>query len=261
VGTGLAFCTLMAFLWLPGMEDKKGKRPPENVGRILRVHAAGLLGTCGGWFLFDIMFYANGLFSALVMEDVLGKATSPSAIMRQSLTLSVLPLAGFAVAGLYIARSRWSLRTLQLAGFAAMTALYLGLSLGYEAVRTAPALFITLYAMTFLFANAGPNSTTFILPTVVFRSHTATCHGLSAAAGKLGAMVGTAGMAPLLHRYGPPVVFSVCAVVGVLGLIVTALGIPADTAAPSEEKEEEMEPDDGRWGRGGDPERLPSTPL
>jgi len=36
---------------------------------------------------------------------------------------------------------------------------------------------------------------------------------------------------------------------------------PADTAAPSEEKEEEMEPDDGRWGRGGDPERLPSTPL
>jgi sugar phosphate permease len=95
----------------------------------------------------------------------------------------------------------------------------------------------------------------------VFRSHTATCHGLSAAAGKLGAMVGTAGMAPLLHRYGPPVVFSVCAVVGVLGLIVTALGIPADTAAPSEEKEEEMEPDDGRWGRGGDPERLPSTPL
>eukprot|EP00669_Euglena_mutabilis_P004032 TRINITY_DN15144_c0_g1_i1.p2 TRINITY_DN15144_c0_g1~~TRINITY_DN15144_c0_g1_i1.p2 ORF type:complete len:232 (-),score=27.23 TRINITY_DN15144_c0_g1_i1:237-833(-) len=104
------------------------------------------------------MFYANGLFSALVMEDVLGKATSPSAIMRQSLTLSVLPLAGFAVAGLYIARSRWSLRTLQLAGFAAMTALYLGLSLGYEAVRTAPALFITLYAMTFLFANAGPTA-------------------------------------------------------------------------------------------------------
>lgn len=33
VGGALAFCALMAFLWLPGAEDRRGgKRPAEHLG-------------------------------------------------------------------------------------------------------------------------------------------------------------------------------------------------------------------------------------
>ena len=228
VGTLLAFLTLMAFCYLPGVDDAKKahRKGPDSVMGMIAIHGRGLIGTGGSWFLFDIMFYANGLFSALVMEDVFGKEASAFGIMKQSLSLSILPMVGFVIAGVYLWTSSYSLRTLQITGFLAMTAIYFALSLFYEQIRTTPSLFVGLYALTFLFANAGPNSTTFILPTVVFKSNTATCHGLSAAMGKLGAMVGTAAMAPLLTEYGPSEVFAVCGVVGLVGAIVTVYFIP-----------------------------------
>ena len=135
---------------------------------------------------------------------------------------------GFLVAALYISKSSISLRTLQLGGFIAMTIIYFILSIFYNTIRTLPTIFVGLYAMTFLCANAGPNSTTFILPTLVFKSNTATCHGLSAAAGKVGAMVGAAGMAPLLVKFGPHAIFFLCGIVGILGAIITVCFIPAD---------------------------------
>ena len=54
--------------------------------------------------------------------------------------------------------------------------------------------FVVLYALTFFFANWGPNSTTFIIPSELFAARfRATCHGLSAAAGKAGAIIGAFG--------------------------------------------------------------------
>jgi PHS family inorganic phosphate transporter-like MFS transporter len=54
--------------------------------------------------------------------------------------------------------------------------------------------FIVLYAFTFFFANFGPNATTFIVPAEIFPARLrSTCHGISAAAGKAGAIVGAFG--------------------------------------------------------------------
>lgn len=56
-------------------------------------------------------------------------------------------------------------------------------------------LFAVLYGLTFFFANFGPNSTTFVLPAELFPTRIrSTCHALSAAAGKAGAMVGAFGV-------------------------------------------------------------------
>lgn len=47
-----------------------------------------------------------------------------------------------------------------------------------------------LYCLANFFANLGPNTTTFIIPGEVFPTrYRSTCHGISAAAGKLGAIV------------------------------------------------------------------------
>ena len=50
---------------------------------------------------------------------------------------------------------------------------------------------ITAYALSFFFSNLGPNTTTYVLSAETFPTEIrATCHGLSAAAGKLGAVIG-----------------------------------------------------------------------
>lgn len=52
-------------------------------------------------------------------------------------------------------------------------------------------MFIILFGLTLFFANFGPNSTTFIVPAELFPARfRSTCHGISAAAGKAGAIIG-----------------------------------------------------------------------
>lgn len=54
--------------------------------------------------------------------------------------------------------------------------------------------FVVMYSLTFFFANFGPNATTFIVPAEVFPARfRSTCHGISSASGKLGAIVGAFG--------------------------------------------------------------------
>ncbi|KAL1219751.1 putative inorganic phosphate transporter 1-8 [Cardamine amara subsp. amara] len=54
--------------------------------------------------------------------------------------------------------------------------------------------FMVLYGLVFFFCNFGPNTTTFIIPAELFPARfRSTCHGISGAAGKLGAIVGTVG--------------------------------------------------------------------
>ena len=51
--------------------------------------------------------------------------------------------------------------------------------------------FVLVYGLTYLFSNWGANTTTFIVPSEAFPTRIrATAHGLSAAAGKIGATVG-----------------------------------------------------------------------
>lgn len=70
--------------------------------------------------------------------------------------------------------------------------------------------FIALYGLSFFFSNAGPNPTTFIYPSEVFPTKLrSTLHGMSAASGKLGAIVGTYGIA-YLSRESIRAVFLVC---------------------------------------------------
>ena len=53
---------------------------------------------------------------------------------------------------------------------------------------------IAMYAFTFFFANFGPNSTTFIVPAELFPTKfKATGHGICAAIGKAGAIIGSFG--------------------------------------------------------------------
>ncbi|KAI8031424.1 putative inorganic phosphate transporter 1-5 [Camellia lanceoleosa] len=48
-----------------------------------------------------------------------------------------------------------------------------------------------MYSLTFFFANFGPNAMTFVVPAEIFPAWLrSTCHGISTASGKAGAIVG-----------------------------------------------------------------------
>ena len=75
---------------------------------------------------------------------------------------------------------------------------------------------------TVFFSNFGPNSTTFILPAETFPTHLrSTLNGFCAASGKLGATIGSAAFVPLKTAIGLGPTMVTCAVVSLLGMVLT----------------------------------------
>jgi PHS family inorganic phosphate transporter-like MFS transporter len=64
--------------------------------------------------------------------------------------------------------------------------------------------FVTLYCLANFFQNFGPNTTTFVVPGEVFPTrYRSTAHGISAASGKLGAVIAQVGFARMINIGGP----------------------------------------------------------
>nr|AAL11542.1 phosphate transporter [Oryza sativa Indica Group] len=171
--------------------------------QFLRRHGRHLLGTTVCWFVLDIAFYSSNLFQKDIYTAVqwLPKADTMSALeemFKISRAQTLVALCGtipgywFTVFFIDII-GRF---VIQLGGFFFMTAFMLGLAVPYHHWTTPGTTsgFVVMYAFTFFFANFGPNSTTFIVPAEIFPARLrSTCHGISAAAGKAGAIVGSFG--------------------------------------------------------------------
>ncbi|KAK6161311.1 hypothetical protein DH2020_004692 [Rehmannia glutinosa] len=84
---------------------------------------------------------------------------------------------------------------IQLMGFFFMTVFMFAIAIPYNHWRDNSHIgFVVMYGLTFFFANFGPNATTFIVPAEIFPARLrSTCHGISAATGKAGAIVGAYG--------------------------------------------------------------------
>ena len=81
------------------------------------------------------------------------------------------------------------------------------------------AIFFFFY-MTFFFANCGPGSTVYILPSLVFpEKNLSLCHGICACLGKFGGALGSSLYVPLIQAVGMTRVgdFSLCVWVLILG--------------------------------------------
>ncbi|KAJ1269701.1 hypothetical protein BS78_07G231500 [Paspalum vaginatum] len=176
-------------------------------------HGLHLLGTCSTWFLLDIAFYSQNLFQKDIFSAVgwIPSASTMSALeelFRIARAQSLIALCGtvpgywFTVALIDVV-GRFAI---QATGFAMMTAFMLGLAVPYHHWTTPGnhAGFVVMYAFTFFFANLGPNATTFIVPAEIFPARLrSTCHGISAASGKLGAIVGSFGFLYLAQSRDP----------------------------------------------------------
>ena len=80
---------------------------------------------------------------------------------------------------------------IQLLGFLFISVYMFVMAFHLDYLKEQDELFALLYGLTFFFANYGPNSTTFVLSAELFPTRMrSSCHALSAAAGKTGAIVG-----------------------------------------------------------------------
>ncbi|KAJ2156454.1 hypothetical protein GGF46_005175 [Coemansia sp. RSA 552] len=174
-------------------------------------HLKVLLGTSIAWFALDVAFYGINLNSAVVI-DAIGFAGNlyddkPSKfIIRNCLGNIIINILG-SVPGYWITVftiDRLGRKTIQLMGFGMLTVLYVVLGFAYHKILDkSVAGFIVLFTLAQLFQNFGPNVTTFVIPGEVFPTRfRSTAHGVSAAAGKLGAIVAQGGFMQLKDRGG-----------------------------------------------------------
>ncbi|KAJ1376029.1 Phosphate permease [Sesbania bispinosa] len=166
-------------------------------------HGLHLVGTTTTWFLLDIAFYSQNLFQKDIFTAIgwIPPAKEMNAIhevyrIARAQTLialcSTVPGYWFTVAFIdYMGRF-----AIQLMGFFFMTVFMFALAIPYHhwTLKENRIGFVVMYSLTFFFANFGPNATTFVVPAEIFPARLrSTCHGISAAAGKAGAIVGAFG--------------------------------------------------------------------
>ncbi|KAL3648784.1 Low affinity inorganic phosphate transporter 1 [Castilleja foliolosa] len=257
------------------LEAEQGKieeitgRESNNFGlfsrEFVRRHGLHLFGTMSTWFLLDIAFYSQNLFQKDVLTGIgwIPPAKTMNAInevYRVSRAQTLIALCG-TVPGYWFTVAlidKMGRFTIQMMGFFFMTVFMFAIAIPYNHWRDESHIgFVIMYGLTFFFANFGPNSTTFVVPAEIFPARLrSTCHGISAAAGKAGAIVGAYGFLYAAqntdktktdHGFPPGIGIKnsliVLGVINALGMLCT-FAVPEAKGKSLEEASQENGPDD-----------------
>jgi PHS family inorganic phosphate transporter-like MFS transporter len=184
-----------------------------------------LFGTAGAWALLDFSYYGN-----TISFPEITKLMNPSASLLHNTLIQLVIIVAFAVPGYIVAillMDRLGRKFIQILGFGLMALSFALIGL-IPAVSVNVAPFIALYGISYFFTEFGPNMTTFIYPAELYPVEVRTTgHGISAAAGKLGAFAGAYLFPDMLaSAMGIRGAEVVAAVVSVAGLLLTATLLP-----------------------------------
>ncbi|TFY51618.1 hypothetical protein EVG20_g10919 [Dentipellis fragilis] len=190
-------------------------------------HLKILIGTSLCWFLLDIAFYGINLNQNVVLQQIGfdGSSGSPwERLWKIAIGNIIITVLGF-VPGYYVTvltieylGRKW----IQIQGFL-LAALFLGIMAGkFHTLNTAS--FVVCFAFLQFFFNFGANSTTYCYPAEVFPTrYRATAHGISAAAGKTGAIISSLAFNALSEKIGTQNVLWIFMGVCFLGAACTLL--------------------------------------
>ncbi|KAG8878284.1 Inorganic phosphate transporter pho84 [Tulasnella sp. 331] len=216
-----------------------------------------LIGTSWSWLAQDIAFYGLALNSSVILNEIgfgSPKTLSEPDYIYVTLRNSAIGNIILALAGLipgfiasFVLIDVWGRKPIQFLGFGMLTIIFLCMGLGFDVMvernRSIHA-FVFLYCLSNFFQNFGPNSTTFIIPGEVFPTrYRSTSHGVSAASGKLGAIIAQI-IFSRLSKDGLKVILLVFAGFMFTGIFSTMLlpetmGISLETLSGEEDPEDE----------------------
>jgi len=222
-----------------------------------------LIGTAYCWFALDIAWYGLSLNSSTILGLINyngptkikfaplypngTKAPTQSFIdpnttqvfdffWQRAIGNIIIALAG-QVPGYWVTVlliERMGRKPIQYLGFAVIFGCLLALAIGWNTISTNVTVFMTIYTIANFFFNFGPNSTTFVVPGEVFPTRwRSTGHGISAACGKVGAILGIQAVGPYFANNAQIVLYTFSAIM-LTGLAATAL-IPETAGKTLEE--------------------------
>lgn len=166
-----------------------------------------LLGTAGSWFFLDVAYYGLGLNNSVILGAIgwSGGSTMYEIFYNTAVGNLILVCAG-AIPGYWVSVALIDTvgrKPIQLMGFIVLTILFIVIGFAYHKLSEHGLL--ALYVLAQFFFNFGPNSTTFIVPGECFPTrYRSTSHGISAASGKIGAIIAQVIFGPLKSRGAAP---------------------------------------------------------
>ncbi|KAJ3110717.1 phosphate transporter [Phlyctochytrium bullatum] len=192
-------------------------RPTQNTLSDFKLHFGRwknlkvLVGAAYCWFALDVAWYGLALNQSVVLEliNFNGPKKEPggfpphdiwstfnSRAIGNIILAAAFTLPGYLLTVLLI--DRVGRKPIQYLGFILLAALLALLALLWPTlVSDHPALFVAVFGAAQLFFQFGPNATTFVVPAEVFPTRwRSTGHGIAAAAGKVGAILGVQVVAP-----------------------------------------------------------------
>jgi len=175
-----------------------------------------LFGAAYSWFALDIAFYGLGLNSGIILQAIgFGGPFSSNAVTAVYENLRAIAIGNLilSAAGLipgyyasFLFIDVWGRKPIQLMGFIVLTILFIIMGFAFDALTSNSnntKAFVFLYCLANFFQNFGPNVTTFVIPGEVFPTrYRSTANGISAASGKLGAIISQVGFSQLLNIGG-----------------------------------------------------------
>ncbi|KAK8030721.1 hypothetical protein PG990_000455 [Apiospora arundinis] len=159
-----------------------------------------LLGTALSWFCINVGSYGLWLNNPIILKAIDWSGTDNMYVHFYDTAVGnvILVLAG-AVPGYWVSAAiidTIGRKPVQLFGFFMLTVLFC--IMGFYFWSLSGEALMALYTIAQFFFNAGPNSTTFIVPAEVFPTrYRSTSHGISAATGKVGAIIAQCVFGPL----------------------------------------------------------------
>ena len=165
-----------------------------------------LFATSFSWFCLDVAFYGVNLNTPLILNSIGFSSQTDvyKSLFNASLgNLIICLMGGFPGywATVFFIDSIGR-RKIQILGFFVSAVLFFILGLNFERLKNEYSpFFIMIFSLNNFFFNFGPNVTTFIIPAEVFPTEfRARCHGVSAAFGKLGAILAQFGFSILKNN-------------------------------------------------------------
>ncbi|WVW79797.1 hypothetical protein I302_101767 [Kwoniella bestiolae CBS 10118] len=206
--------------------------------KLVSTHFAGrLIGTTMGWLFNDFLFYGNKLFASTFI-NIISPSSAGNVVTTWNWNLVNIgvSLVGYYLAALLIDHKFYGRKRMQIIGFLGDGVLFLIAAIWYKELSTPQHIrgFQTIYYLSSFFQQFGPNCTTFLLAAEVFPvSVRATAHGLSAASGKVGALL----PAVIYNYVDTRTRFWIVWPFGIAGVIVTMLFIPDTTGLDLREQD------------------------
>lgn len=166
-------------------------------------HGKILLGTAGSWFMLDVAYYGLGLNTANILQTI-GFASSQNVYNKlyNSAAGNLILVCAGSIPGYWVSVATVDTvgrKPIQIMGFAVLTALLCIIGFAYHKISEKGLL--ALFILAQFFQNFGPNVTTFIVPGECFPTrYRSTAHGLSAASGKVGAIIAQTALGTLVNH-------------------------------------------------------------